>query len=144
ASAKFLEDFEQNNRTTPEDFEWPFVPASRSFCFGVDVTQYNLSRCVIVQLTAKRRVITGKLSLSTHEDRFQNNVAYFYGKEPRHLSDEQIKRFEQYAKELEAYGIYLYENAMQKRGKTIRSRLTPVSAPQKPTSICDEIHAFTQ
>ncbi|VDK21155.1 unnamed protein product, partial [Anisakis simplex] len=121
ASAKFLEDFEQNNRTTPEDFEWPFVPASRSFCFGVDVTQYNLSRCVIV-----------------------NNVAYFYGKEPRHLSDEQIKRFEQYAKELEAYGIYLYENAMQKRGKTIRSRLTPVSAPQKPTSICDEIHAFTQ
>ncbi|KHN74193.1 Uncharacterized protein F32A5.4 [Toxocara canis] len=116
ASVNFVRHFKENNGTDPENFAWPHVPKSRSFCFGYDVTQYNLTGCVIV-----------------------DNVAYVHGKKPRHLNDEQIKQLVDYANKLEAYGIYLYENAMQKRGKSTKS----VREQKKPTSICDEVQRPT-
>lgn len=48
ASTEFTRIFKENNGIAPENFTWPHVPESRSFCFGYDVTQYDLTGCIIV------------------------------------------------------------------------------------------------
>lgn len=67
----------------------------------------------------------------------QDNIAYIGDKQPRHLNDEQIKRVVDYGRKLEAYGIYLYENAMQ---VSVQQQI-PLFAFSKP--LCPPIETIT-